>query len=194
MRCQGCGKCCKNLSLTKEEFQQLLEDFPELCQDFSDYQFAFELKGRCPFLSDENRCVDYEHRPRVCRMFPVVVYGQDQNGIIMEASHFCPNASTVTPEIWIAKMLFQDYKSEMTKNWQQYQDSHPDATQMAVAFLGSESQNGPAIEENIEPQNPLVNEANVETLENEDPQIPPIAEKTLSNLIVSYEKRIKRQH
>lgn len=144
MKCSGCGKCCQNLSLTVAEFDRLNKKFPGLASKADFYGFAYEFKGTCPFLSPEKRCIAYEDRPRVCRMFPVIVLGSDRNNLKLGASPFCPMRESVSStDIADANLLRQEYNAEMAKDWAQYQATHPNAMEQALKFLGSEKSQSP---------------------------------------------------
>ncbi|HME55487.1 MAG TPA: YkgJ family cysteine cluster protein [Candidatus Lokiarchaeia archaeon] len=140
MDCEKCGKCCVNVPITVEEYQHIVEQFPGIASAAIDYGFAVEIHGPCPLLAPDHSCTAYELRARVCRMFPVVVTGKDENGFTMGPSDYCPRATTVSSaDIEQAKELRQEYNAEMAKNWQEYQQTHPDAASMALHFLASRS-------------------------------------------------------
>lgn len=124
--------------MTPEEYRELATRFPAIAAAAIDYGFAVEIRGPCPLLAADHSCTAYEHRARVCRMFPVVVMGHDGTAFTMAPSESCPNASTVTPEdIDRAKALHEEYNAEMARNWKEYQAMHPGAKQAAVDFLAS---------------------------------------------------------
>jgi Fe-S-cluster containining protein len=136
--CKKCGKCCVNVPMTQAEYRELATRFPTIAAAAIDYGFAVEIHGPCPLMGDDHSCAGYEHRARVCRMFPVTVTGYDGTGTAMAPSPSCPNAGTVTPlDIEQAKKLNKDYNAEMARSWNDYRAMHQDAEQMAVNFLAS---------------------------------------------------------
>ncbi len=138
MDCKKCGKCCVDVPMTPEEYHELVTRFPAIATAAIDYGFAVEIHGPCPLLAEDHSCTAYEHRARVCRMFPVVVTGHDGTSCTMAPSSSCPSASTVTPgDITIAEALNKEYNAEMARNWKIYQVDHLGAKQMAVNFLAS---------------------------------------------------------
>lgn len=180
MKCSGCGKCCQNLSLTLAEFERLHKKFPVLASKADFYGFAYEFKGKCPFLSPENRCIAYEDRPRVCRMFPVIVIGSEGNNLKLGASPFCPNRESVsTTDIADADILRQEYNTEMAKDWSQYQLTHPNAMEEALKFLGSEKQRA-----QDRSQDSLSSSSSDQNLTHED---------KLETLVTSYSDSIKKK-
>ena len=70
--CGKCGMCCKNFSLTDEElamFKYILKDkFKNKVK--RTFQGLNNVRGRCPFLREDNSCGIYEIRPQICRIYP----------------------------------------------------------------------------------------------------------------------------
>lgn len=74
--CQKCpGACCKNLALeigapvNKQEIEDLkwqlhFDTVKVYIRGKRWYQW---IKGKCIFLSDDNRCTSYNERPSICR-------------------------------------------------------------------------------------------------------------------------------
>lgn len=77
--CNGCGTCCKSISLeskggwvrSEKKFERIVEDFPQYSR--------FEIIGRdeqgfllfnCNWVTHEGICRDYENRLPLCRAFP----------------------------------------------------------------------------------------------------------------------------
>lgn len=77
--CRQCGSCCRRLQLqhgkqwlrSRRKFNALIKNDPEFAR--------FEVIGRdrqgllvfnCNMLGADNRCQDYDNRPRLCRDFP----------------------------------------------------------------------------------------------------------------------------
>jgi len=124
--------------MTPAEYRELATRFPAIAAAAIDYGFAVEIHGPCPLMGDDHSCAGYEHRARVCRMFPVTVTGHDGSDAVMAPSPSCPNAGTVTPrDIKEARRLNKEYNAEMARSWNEYRATHPDAEQMAVNFLAS---------------------------------------------------------
>lgn len=77
--CRQCGACCRRLQLqqgkkwlrSKRQFRQLVKDHPEFGR-FEPY--ARDSHGLlvfdCRQLGPDNRCLDYDNRPQLCRDFP----------------------------------------------------------------------------------------------------------------------------
>lgn len=77
--CKGCGKCCYNVPIPKSYFTAFknkivtpfdsavgIGDLPKMGKDV----IIPETKdGRCPFLTEKNRCNIYSVRPWICREF-----------------------------------------------------------------------------------------------------------------------------
>jgi Fe-S-cluster containining protein len=124
--------------MTPEEYRHLVENFPAIATAAIDYGFAVEIHGPCPLLAADHACTAYEHRARVCRMFPVAVTGHDGAAFTMAPSQYCPSALTVTAaDIEQAKTLNAEFNAGMARSWKKYQADHPGASQMAVNFLVS---------------------------------------------------------
>jgi Fe-S-cluster containining protein len=124
--------------MTVPEYRELATRFPAIADAAIDYGFAVEIHGPCPLMGDDHSCAGYEHRARVCRMFPITVTGYDGTGAAMAPSPSCPNAGTVTQQdLEQAKKLNKEYNAEMARSWNDYRATHPDAEQMAVNFLAS---------------------------------------------------------
>ena len=77
--CNGCGTCCKSISLESEggwvrsekKFERIVEDFPQYSR--------FEIIGKdkqgfllfnCNWVTPEGICCDYDNRLPLCRAFP----------------------------------------------------------------------------------------------------------------------------
>ena len=77
--CKKCGKCCeecKNIILSKEDFERISNHFN---LSHSEFKRRFKLKfkkehwhfSECPFFNKEKRlCKIYDIRPLVCKQFP----------------------------------------------------------------------------------------------------------------------------
>lgn len=77
-RCLRCGHSCRDgkVPLWNPDIDALLKVMSptELAKNccWSDLGVLqiLQIDGRCPFLSDANRCTVYSHRPLACRAFP----------------------------------------------------------------------------------------------------------------------------
>ncbi len=78
--CARCGTCCKNVVLvdggkpvqTVEHFEKLVRRKPEYRRFVPRHEYMREgfLYVSCEMLADDNTCIDYENRPRICRDYP----------------------------------------------------------------------------------------------------------------------------
>jgi Fe-S-cluster containining protein len=66
-KCQRCGYCCKSYRVLQvfPEDEERWKDRPDILEYFT--QDYYELP--CKFLKGD-KCLIYEIRPKVCRMFP----------------------------------------------------------------------------------------------------------------------------
>ena len=79
--CHMCGKCCRHVYLREEgnlitsfdQYLNLIQDDPKMKR--------FKPKGRdsegglffsCEYISRDNKCLDYEGRPDICRAYPAL--------------------------------------------------------------------------------------------------------------------------
>jgi Fe-S-cluster containining protein len=70
--CERCGNCCHDIPLSKQElamFHYILKD--NLENEVTTEKHAYILKGKCPFLREDNLCDIYEFRPTVCKLYPI---------------------------------------------------------------------------------------------------------------------------
>lgn len=66
--CQKCGSCCKNMIIRGNFSKDTLEWFVKRgCGILKDKSIAIPF--RCPHLTKDNMCDDYENRPKVCREY-----------------------------------------------------------------------------------------------------------------------------
>ncbi len=106
LKCGGCGGCCRQpvVALTHFDVERLLQatgkEILDLVKLYGKQDVEYEKddddwvklkngkamlglrkpKKRCIFLSDDNRCLQYEHRPMSCRIYPMMlVFGDDPN-------------------------------------------------------------------------------------------------------------------
>jgi Fe-S-cluster containining protein len=68
--CIRCGRCCSNVSIQGWINEALREEV-----DMID-------GGKCGFLDDDNRCLQYEKRPNPCRRYPFVISRQGNEHIL----------------------------------------------------------------------------------------------------------------
>lgn len=79
-KCAGCTDCCsESVNISFLEFSNIIENaIPKLSNDAFDalvkrvlsyYLLEWVKPQKCPFLSDDKRCVIYETRPLPCRVF-----------------------------------------------------------------------------------------------------------------------------
>ena len=74
-KCKKCGKCCNHMysvdTYTEKEFKIMQFLFPQYRR--------FYIKGKdeegnfifaCKLVTPEGLCLDYKHRPRMCRKYP----------------------------------------------------------------------------------------------------------------------------
>lgn len=74
--CKKCGECCNDIPLYPSE----LEMFKYILKaenrwepsriNFNPERRLYKLKGKCPFLNGENRCMIYSFRPIICKAYP----------------------------------------------------------------------------------------------------------------------------
>ena len=76
-KCTRCGKCCypAGLTITKKEYENIIK-FITNSKVFTNilgkpFSYIFEIRGRCPFLTDEKLCKIYQNRPIMCVSFPL---------------------------------------------------------------------------------------------------------------------------
>jgi hypothetical protein len=77
--CNGCGDCCRRLSLYGDSgWLRNMKDFQETLRDSPEYS-RFSCIGKdedgflifsCDWCGDDGLCRDYEHRLPLCRNFP----------------------------------------------------------------------------------------------------------------------------
>ncbi len=93
-RCNECdARCCKfiPIEITKLEHQQLLKIKPDLvCKEFAT---VFYIEPPCVFLSGDNQCSIYEHRPETCRDYPVCIKPENGN-LALFFDEGCPHHIT----------------------------------------------------------------------------------------------------
>jgi Fe-S-cluster containining protein len=75
INCDDCGKCCKHIGFPPFIYHEILNLPTDLqSQIMPLYHNRQELeisKQRCIWLDANNRCSNYDHRPKVCRDFEV---------------------------------------------------------------------------------------------------------------------------
>jgi Fe-S-cluster containining protein len=77
--CLTCGNCCKTTSpmWNETDIQRVAKLFKLKVSQFLDQYLIKDADGDwvypaspCPFLSEDNTCQIYEHRPKACREYP----------------------------------------------------------------------------------------------------------------------------
>jgi uncharacterized protein len=77
--CLTCANCCKTTSpmWNETDIQRVAKLFKLKVSQFLDQYLIQDSDGDwvypsspCPFLSDDNSCQIYEHRPKACREYP----------------------------------------------------------------------------------------------------------------------------
>lgn len=117
--CKGCSACCQGMGNSivldpldvyrisqhlNMTFEALLEKVIEL--NIVDGVILPNLKmgdDRCVFLNEEGRCSIHEHRPGICRIFPLGRIYDDRDFSYILQVHECPkeNKSKVKVSKWI---------------------------------------------------------------------------------------------
>lgn len=76
--CQA--KCCKHGRLPLSSSEKLLFDESRI-----DERGTYDLSGGCEYLGDDNRCLIYATRPKICGEFPFILKNRT-----IYANSFCP--------------------------------------------------------------------------------------------------------
>jgi Fe-S-cluster containining protein len=96
MDCQGCEAiCCKYtpIEIYVDEWNRFKDVIPMQLKVFEKGILRrFFIIPDCPFLK-ENKCSIYEHRPRMCRMYPLNTY---KTSFIL--TKYCPKAEGIIIE------------------------------------------------------------------------------------------------
>ena len=75
LNCDGCGKCCQNIGFPPFMYFEILNlpaDLNSQIMPLYDNRQSLEMaRVKCVWLSDDNKCMHYEHRPKVCRDFTI---------------------------------------------------------------------------------------------------------------------------
>jgi len=104
--CNGCGLCCgdttqktRHILLLEAEAkfisQQTCLPIEQFAKPISGKEpYVYEMRkptnDKCFFLKD-NRCINYEHRPLICRFYPFELKpAQDKNGYVFDFTIECP--------------------------------------------------------------------------------------------------------
>ena len=71
--CKNCGNCCRRQGsppCVPEDVQAMPPDISAIVNWFSNHDpYRYDHKKECYFLSTENKCLIYPHRPEACRDF-----------------------------------------------------------------------------------------------------------------------------
>lgn len=65
----GCGQCCGPVLFTKEEWAKHSKLLKQQIETDCIGDFVVPVTTKCPFLDDNCKCIIYEERPEVCRLF-----------------------------------------------------------------------------------------------------------------------------
>jgi dCTP deaminase len=92
-----CHDCCleTEMPLSRsdvERLQELGNDPEDFSLDEEGFIFLANMEGRCFFLGDDGRCVEYGHRPEGCRLYPLTL---DEEMADFTMDHSCPHAGRV---------------------------------------------------------------------------------------------------
>ena len=107
VKCKKCGWCCKNQNamLTREDVKRFMIHFKcsyeELSEKYLDETLKIPyLRSPCPLLDNENRCIIYHIRPKVCKIYPFTDFfmvnkpcllGEEILGIMIKSGRFTSN-------------------------------------------------------------------------------------------------------
>lgn len=128
--CKGCSACCQGMGqsilldpldiyqLTKglhTTFEQLLAEAVELNVVDGVILPNLAMTGEreaCFFLNEEGRCIVHEHRPGICRLFPLGRYYENNDFKYFLQIHECknPNKTKVKVKKWIDTPNLQENK------------------------------------------------------------------------------------
>jgi Fe-S-cluster containining protein len=104
--CNGCGLCCgdtekktRHILLLEAEAKCISEQTSLPIEQFAKAihgkePYVYEMRkltnGKCFFLKDK-QCVNYEHRPLICRFYPFELKStQDKDGYVFNYTLECP--------------------------------------------------------------------------------------------------------
>lgn len=120
--CGKCGECCRicPISVTLKEVETISHilkmEPPKFINAFCEVERGmFRIKAPCPLLS-ENKCSIYEHRPKVCRLYPfnLNVMGIYVNKECSLGQEIVSYIESVEKEVWGEKKeeIFKIYQSD----------------------------------------------------------------------------------
>lgn len=94
---RDCHECCleTEMPLTRQDVERLADrgHEPEAFTVEEDgFTFLANRDGRCYFLGEDGMCVEYDHRPEGCRLYPMVM-DEGMSDFVMD--HVCPYAGDV---------------------------------------------------------------------------------------------------
>jgi len=126
--CNKCGLCCGDTSkktrhvlLLKSDAQKIKEHIKQPIKQFAHKiqgkaPYIFEMRknptdGKCVFLRN-NQCTIYEHRPLICKFYPIELTTDETGKPIFKATLECPGICCQDTE-GVGKKLGEDYFSAL---------------------------------------------------------------------------------
>lgn len=75
INCDNCGKCCQHIGFPPFMYHEIL-NLPadlklQILPLYDDRQKLEMSRDKCVWLREDNKCANYEHRPKVCKDFEV---------------------------------------------------------------------------------------------------------------------------
>ena len=68
MECLRCGKCCKEVMLSEEDFNRISASHENFFMEKDNSVFLKTVNGKCMFFHD-NKCEIYSIRPDICKVY-----------------------------------------------------------------------------------------------------------------------------
>lgn len=120
-KCLDCGECCKELSLSKDEYNLILKSVPKTAQEYLKRRTKpdpnepklMQIKGNCPFFSKEQKkCLIYKIRPYVCRAFNC---GRNslKDPVIFVDGHCINHTIRLKKDPWFRMLVIRDLQDAM---------------------------------------------------------------------------------
>ncbi len=109
--CSDCAICCKTLGprVNQNDIRKLAKFFGKRDIDFidkylirdEDMDFIFK-NIPCPFLQEDNLCSVYEARPKACREYPHISYGDFYKSLHLHKKNYtyCPAVRYVIDKLY----------------------------------------------------------------------------------------------
>jgi Fe-S-cluster containining protein len=116
VNCHNCALCCKNSSafILAYEVDRLKVLKVPLYRMGGIYWIKPQSDGRCPKLSEDNKCEIYENRPLACRLFPFYVMNRTDIDKRWVQYQICPPINRRQPEMgnqlslsWLRLITFE---------------------------------------------------------------------------------------